>query len=219
MGSTKDLAYREATHFYNLRRGKHANRHLQGAYQKYGSANFTFHILDSLPENALILRENEYLASYVGESYCYNLAKDAVAPMRGRKGTPHTPESKAKISAANKGSVRSAAYRAKISASRKGQRIADETKIKISAALKGKPKPPRSRAHGSKIAAANLGRKHTLASRANMSAAKKRYDATRALVALILAATPPPLRLRQCLDGTFRPPLALAEARFAQKAE
>ena len=108
-------------------------------------------------------------------------------------GHKHTDETKAKISAANKGKQNSLGYkhstetRAKQSESKKGRKRSDETKSKMSASMKGKKHTDETRA---KISAANKGRDVSDGTKAKMSAAnkgrpspmkgKKRSDETKA---------------------------------------
>lgn len=69
-------------------------------------------------------------------------------PMFGKK---HTPETRQKISKANKG--RNVWNKGKL-----GLKMSEETKQKISKALKGKPKPPFSEEHRRKIGLSSIGR-------------------------------------------------------------
>ena len=61
-------------------------------------------------------------------------AKGRTAP---NKGKTHSPEAKAKMSAANKGRPKSPETRAKVSAVHKGKTVSQETKDKMSASRKG----------------------------------------------------------------------------------
>jgi len=79
-----------------------------------------------------------------------------------------TPETRAKMSAANKGKTHSPETKAKMSAAKKN--ITPETRAKISAAKKGIPRSPETRA---KLSAVNKGKTHSQESKEKMSAAKK----------------------------------------------
>ena len=70
----------------------------------------------------------------------------------------HSEETRQKISESHKGKKLSDETRQKISEVQKGRSLKEETKRKVSLALKGKPKPPRSKEHIEKIAAAHRGR-------------------------------------------------------------
>jgi hypothetical protein len=65
-------------------------------------------------------------------------SKPAAGPKHRR---PHSPETRAKISAAHKGKALSPEHRARISAARKGRPCSPETRAKIAAALKGRSGP------------------------------------------------------------------------------
>lgn len=144
VGSAVDLKRRKARHFSELRTGKHNNRHLQAAWQKYGEAAFVFVVVEELsPEADLLAAENVWLKEHVGKDYCYNIGVDATAPMLGvsgeasptwgRKRTPeelaaqnwtgktHAPDSREKIRQHLLGKPKSAEVRAKISATLTGE--------------------------------------------------------------------------------------------------
>ena len=100
VGSTSSpFSKRLSTHLKYLRGNKHTNGHLQNSYNKYGDKNFTFSIVSILPHDKALLEEQKILDENVGKDYCYNICKDAVAPMMGRK---HTPEALLKMSAFSK---------------------------------------------------------------------------------------------------------------------
>lgn len=86
IGSTHSPDKRKATHFNLLRKNKHHSRYLQHAFNKYGEENFEFKIL--LKVN-VILREAEqlYIDKYKPE---YNVSKNTLAPMQGRKHSKET---------------------------------------------------------------------------------------------------------------------------------
>ena len=93
-------------HAWKLKAGRHNNLHLQNAFNKYGTENFVFEILElSLDDDTGWLAvEQKYLDAYVATEHCYNIEKKA-------KSLPgvvfsHTPEeTRAKISASNKGRI------------------------------------------------------------------------------------------------------------------
>lgn len=145
VGSAVDLKRRKARHFSELRNGKHGNRHLQAAWQKYGEQAFVFVVVqEALETEDLLVIENSWLKGHVGNGYCYNIGTDATASSLGKNGplSPtwglrHTEESRAKISAASKARVQS-----------------DEEKTKRRATMRGKPQPAVVRA---KISATLMG--------------------------------------------------------------
>jgi group I intron endonuclease len=146
VGSAVDLKRRKTRHFSELRKGKHSNRHLQAAWNKYGEQAFVFVVIAEIPPEAdLLAAENVWLHTHVGKDYCYNIGVDATAPMQGMAGElsptwgyKHSAENIAVIAAASAGRVqdkdtirrktehligkpKSAAVRAKISATLSGE--------------------------------------------------------------------------------------------------
>lgn len=144
VGSAVDLKRRKTRHFSELRNGKHNNRHLQAAWQKYGEQAFVFVVVEELATDAdLLAAENVWLKEHAGKDYCYNIGVDAVAPTLGwsgeksptwgRKRTPeelaaqnwagrkHRTESKELIRQTLLGKPKSAEVRAKISATLSGE--------------------------------------------------------------------------------------------------
>jgi group I intron endonuclease len=147
VGSAVNFEKRKARHLWRLRRGDHANKHLQAAWQKYGDKAFVFAIVEVVPESAdLLAAENVWLKQHVGKDYCYNLGTDATAPTRGwvQEKNPmwgrkfsHTDAAKARIGAAAKARVQSPEEKAKRQATLKGRVIPVDTRAKISATLSG----------------------------------------------------------------------------------
>lgn len=96
-GTVRSFQHRWIQHRSALRRGKHYNSHLQRAWNKYGEEAFDFIIIEPVSCKESILRvEQKWLDFYMGSDNCYNIAKDALAPMLGRN---HTDEAKRKIAA------------------------------------------------------------------------------------------------------------------------
>ena len=87
IGSAYDIAKRFSTHLRQLKTNKHHNIHLQRAFNKYGENCFVIEILTHEPRETLLFRENYFLALLKPE---YNIARDASAPMKGRKHTDAT---------------------------------------------------------------------------------------------------------------------------------
>ena len=97
VGSSHNIEKRWNTHLRDLRHNKHHCIPLQRAWNKYGELNFLFDIIELCNKENLIERENHYLRTY--ESI-YNTAKDALAPMTGRK---HSIKSKEQMSNRHRG--------------------------------------------------------------------------------------------------------------------
>ena len=164
VGSAVDFTARKRRHWWALRSQRHANKHLQAAWNKYGEESFKFLIVEELPEDADVLAaENVWLKEHVGKDYCYNLGTDAIAFQLGMSGTKnamwgktfvHTPEAKARIAAASKSRIQSEEEKAKRRQTMKGHHVSTSTRAKISATLSGegnfwfgKKRPD----HGSKV--------------------------------------------------------------------
>lgn len=61
IGSSLSIRIRWTSHKNTLKRNKHANSYLQHAWNKYGSENFLFEILENVPRAKLIEREQYWL--------------------------------------------------------------------------------------------------------------------------------------------------------------
>ena len=93
IGSTVDSRKRFWAHRKDLRTGSHVCVHLQRAWNKYGEDCFKFEIIEQLDsKEALFPAEQKWLDEHFGQSYCYNVAAHADAPMRDA-----SPELRAKL--------------------------------------------------------------------------------------------------------------------------
>jgi group I intron endonuclease len=147
VGSAVNFQKRKARHLWRLRRGDHANKHLQAAWVKYGEHAFVFVIVQEVPEGAdLLAAENVWLHEHVGKEYCYNIALDATAPQLGMSGEKnamwgktfsHTDDAKSRISAASKVRVQSDEEKQKRRATMRGKPQPTAVRAKISATLSG----------------------------------------------------------------------------------
>jgi len=143
VGSSQDIKTRWRKHRNGLRGGYHPNPHLQNAWNLYGKDAFLFEVIEYCPVDKLTEREQFWLDGIRQFVPVFNIAEYTEAAMRGRT---HTPETKAKISAAGMGRVASEEARAKMSAAQKGNtnclgyHHTPEHRAKISAALKGRPR-------------------------------------------------------------------------------
>ena len=87
IGSAYDIKKRFSTHLRQLKLNKHHSVHLQRAYNKYGEENFIIEILTHEPKETILDRETYFLNLLKPE---YNVSKDALAPMKGRKHSKET---------------------------------------------------------------------------------------------------------------------------------
>lgn len=93
IGSSVDLESRFQRHRRDLRNGRHPNRHLQRAWNKYGAGVFMFKVLAQCHPGKLIDTEQFYIDRYKPE---YNISPTAGSVL-GLK-FKHTPEGIANIS-------------------------------------------------------------------------------------------------------------------------
>ncbi len=101
-GSAKKFQRRWFVHKNDLIHGKHANQHLQKAWNKYGSSSFRFDIVEEVPEFELKQVEQQYLdwIKVMPKTLFYNISMSADCPNRGMHLSEDT---KKKISCARKG--------------------------------------------------------------------------------------------------------------------
>lgn len=165
-GQTNNFIARAYRHASELKKGTHTNRHLQSAYNLDNSA-FVYRVYVIEADKTEKCSIEEQLIELFGEN-CYNIETKAITPKSKFSATPE--ETRAKISAANKGRLHSEESRANMSAGRKGMVLSEEHRAKISAGHKGKV---RSEEHQAKLNATMKGRVASEESRAKMSAAAK----------------------------------------------
>lgn len=173
IGSTINQRQRWYKHRKQLRDGTHPNRNLLASWQKYGEEAFLFEVLEEVPRpEDLFAAEQKYLDAHAGKDYCFNWARYADAPMRGKSG-PETP---------NYGKVLSQEMRAKISAGLTGDKnpnwgkaVPEERRQRIRASNLANPNRHRKHTPEAivKIAAAGRGRPKSEETRAKLSVALK----------------------------------------------
>ncbi len=96
IGSSENLFGRWKCHTKELKANKHGNVYLQNAWNKYGKDNFKFNTLFYCNKENLLKYEQILLTYYYdNQKTCYNIAKIAGAPMRGRS---HTEKAKRLVS-------------------------------------------------------------------------------------------------------------------------
>lgn len=119
VGSTVDLDGRWQGHKLDLIKGRHVNKYLQNAWNKYGEINFEFRILEQCQEDMLLIREDSWIEYYhcLDSNFGYNLmtARRTFCTLENRKarsdaakgeknsmfGKHHSEETKAKIGRTN----------------------------------------------------------------------------------------------------------------------
>ena len=126
VGSSVNIYKRWSAHRSILKSRQHHSEILQRAWDKYGEENIEFSILLTCPEKDLL----KYEQAYLDRGNCdYNIAKDAAAPMLGKK---FTEEHKRNISKGQIGRKVSEETRRKISEAHKGMKCSEETRRKMS---------------------------------------------------------------------------------------
>lgn len=149
IGSSTNLAQRKRQHWYLFRKGRHGNAGLGRAWAKYGPDALRWEVVALVPPEDLEETERRLLARVVGRPDCYNISHDPITGMRGHKHTPETKallremnlrrpppsaETRAKMSAANKGRVYPPDVRARFGAPKIGKKRDAATIEKLRAA-------------------------------------------------------------------------------------
>ena len=135
IGGTTNMSKRRCHHLYYLRRGEHANRNLQAAFNQYGEDAFEFQdIMKVLPDDIVAWED----AAIFVHDPAYNIFPNAGSAL----GYTHTAEARAKMSACKMGNTNLL-----------GRRHSPETRAKMSAVKMGKKRGPFAPEHRAKIAA------------------------------------------------------------------
>ena len=124
VGSAINIKRRWIDHRSTLRGETHSNNHLQNAWNKYGGESFVFRVLFYCDKDLMFIFEQRAMDIIRPE---YNILPVAGSPL----GWNHSDETKAKISAANKGKP----------SWNLGRTTPPETRAKISAVKKGRSAP------------------------------------------------------------------------------
>jgi len=159
IGQTNDIKKRRREHKWYLENNQHFNIHLQNSWNKYGSENFIFKLIEKCSENELNKKEIFYMGKYSETTELYNL-KD------GGSNGKCSEETKINMSLSKKGYKHSEETKKKISESNKGKDISEEQRKIISELNKIRNK-------GNDYGKMNLGRKHTEEEKRKMSEAQK----------------------------------------------
>lgn len=139
VGYSKDVFNRKISHYSTLLRQKHANEHLQRAYNKYGKQNIIFEVLEECEEKYLASQENYWcnMLNVHNINYGYNI--DITHPDNKKIMSEVTKE---KLRQINLGKKLSDEHKEKIGNSCKGKTLGrkatEECKRNMSKARKGK---------------------------------------------------------------------------------
>lgn len=131
-------------HKVMLNAGKHSNRHLQAAHNKYGSENFIYTVLEIIDNISHLTEREQYWMNKLSciDPNGYNLNPTAASAF----GFKHSTETKMKWSEQRKGKKRSAEFALSVSIQMKGKIVSDGTKQKQSLAHIGKTQSEDTRA-------------------------------------------------------------------------
>ncbi len=138
--ASRNLEERWMDHRKTLRGGRHGNRHLQHAWDKYGEQAFQFVVIERVPPEECVEREQHWMDYHEARNGIYN-----ICPVAGSNlGLKLTDESKERISRAKKGSRyplrQKPTVLSKLKAFQRmtGRRQTEEVKEKIGKAFRGK---------------------------------------------------------------------------------
>lgn len=169
IGSSFRLERRLQEHRRHLNAGHHRNRYLQRAWNQYGECSFRFDVLLACSKENVLFYEQRAMDAFMSHDAekGYNLTKQA----GNVAGHTVSPETRARLSAQNKGKKLPPEAVERMRAASTGRKHTAETKAKLSAAqdrlwtqeyreefgkkLRGKPK---SEEHRKKLAEALRGR-------------------------------------------------------------
>lgn len=123
VGSSKDIDKRWSRHRYDLSINKHHSSHLQRAWNKYGSADFVFEILELVADvTVLISREQVWIDLLRAADHKVGFNCSPLAGRISNVGRVVTQETRDKLAAARRGKRSSAEWRAKIGDAHRGSK-------------------------------------------------------------------------------------------------
>ena len=136
IGKASNFKSRWKDHIKLLNLNKHKNKHLQAAWNKDGTENFKFVILQLVDRKELTKIEQAWIdwTQCCNDKYGYNFCSIAGSWL----GYKHTNTTKAKLAIIGKGRKHTLETRAKMSAWQIGRKLPEETKKKLSKFRKGR---------------------------------------------------------------------------------
>lgn len=131
IGSTKrGFLWRKRRHLSGLERNNHHNRHLQNAYNFYGSHAFQFEILEIVDDSLILVDVEQRWITQVNPTY--NVMKN----IKSHIGCKRSDETRRKISESLKGKPLSDSHKESIRNTLFGSKLKEETKKKIGLSAK-----------------------------------------------------------------------------------
>jgi group I intron endonuclease len=129
IGQSVSLKNRKYFHFRNLEVGRHKNKHLQSAYNKYGKENFIYYIILECPIEKLNDMEIYYIKELHSNKseWGYNITWGG----DGTRGVSPSEETRQLMRLAKLGGHASDETRALLSAIKMGHGCSDETRKKL----------------------------------------------------------------------------------------
>ena len=132
IGSTNDKGRRWYNHKWRLANNCHRNQHLQRAYNKYGSDNFEFVVVEQVDKISDLIQREQYYMDILEPEYNINPKADR---------SEFSEETRKKISESHKGKEMSREARRRMSESHKGKEMPKETREKIGKSISGMNNP------------------------------------------------------------------------------
>ena len=172
VGSSIHIEERQKEHLRMLGAGRHHSRHLQRAWNKYGSQSFRFETLCEVEKEHLKESETLALAMVFESSYpVYNVSRDATSPMRGRK---HSAEWVARAKEWTTGNK----SRTGVPSHWKGKQLSNEHRAKLKAAKQNVSKETREKMRAKRlgVSPANKGVRQTHCKRGHEKTKENTYS-------------------------------------------
>lgn len=205
VGSATSLRRRWYEHQSCLRRGVHHAVTLQRSWKKNGEVAFVFEPLLACAKGMLLFYEQRAIDVLRPK---YNMSRTAGNCL----GVKHSDETRARMSAVNKGKKITPAHHAAMLAGRIGTKNTPEHNAKIAAAARGRPCSAETKA---KLAAHNAGKVLPLETREKISAALRGKPHNTPSGPL---STEHKARISAAITGIRRSPETLAKMRAAASA-
>lgn len=138
IGSAISLSDRKINHWWALRHGRHFNRHLQNAWNRYGEPSFVFQriLINVEPADLAHAEQREIDQARKDRRALYNIRPEATS----NRGLRHSDETKQRLSRMFR-----------------GRRISEAQRSQLRLAKLGKSTGPRSQAVKEKISRSRLG--------------------------------------------------------------